>query len=350
MRLSLRDAEGSAMTFLRPELLWLGLFLPLLPMAYALLLRRRRRAAAQHPLWLGRQGAGAREWQRHVSPGLLLTATGVLLVATAGPRVTLRLATEQRTIILAMDVSASMQARDIAPTRLGASQAAAKALALQLPSNVRIGVVVYADDAHLVQPPTLDRREVVEAIDRMSVQGGTAIGDGMVLALSALFPGHGIGLTEAGAQPPASRPTTGVAAFTPVAPGSYRSAAIVLLTDGNNSAGTDPLDAARMVAARGVKVFTIGFGTASGTLAGPENSSVLVRVDEDTLKKIAQTTGGEYFRAASAAELTRIYRGLESRFEINERETEVTALFAAAGAFLSLLAAGLSLFWFGRIA
>ena len=330
------------MSFLRPFLLWFGLLPVVLLIGYALLQRRRRVATAQRAL-LQRAGAAAAGWQHHLAPALLLVASSLLVVAMAGPTITLTFASEQKTIILTLDASGSMEARDIAPNRLQASQAAAKALVRALPRLVRVGVVSYADGAQLVQPPTLQRDDVLAAIERIRVAGGTAIGDAMVLSLAALFPGER--LTEAGAAAGFGRGANG-----PAQPGSYRSAAIVLLTDGQNSSGMNPLEAARIVAGHGVKVYAVGFGTRDGVLVGPENTAVQVSLDEDTLRGIAQATGGEYFRAGSAMELHRVYAGLESRLVVGREETEVTALFAAAAALLIVLGAGLSLCWFGRIA
>jgi Ca-activated chloride channel homolog len=333
------------MSLLRPFLLWFGLLPLLLLLGYALL--HRRRVADPRRALLQRVGARARGWQRHLSPLLLLVASGLLIVAMAGPAITLTLASEQQTLILALDASGSMEARDIAPNRLQASQAAAKALVLALPRLVRVGVVSYADSPQLVQPPTLHRDDVLAAIDRVRIAGGTAIGDAMVLSLAALFPGERIGeaVGLASFERGARQGGRGAAR-----PGSYRSAAIVLLTDGQNSSGMNPLEAARIVAGRGVKVYTIGFGTREGVLVGPENTSVQVSLDEATLQGIAEATGGEYFHASSGVELRKIYAGLQSRLVVGREETEVTAVFAAVAALLIVIGAGLSLCWFGRIA
>ena len=328
------------MSFLRPFLLWFALLPALLLLGYGLLQGRRRVADPRRAL-LRRAGVRTTGWRRHLAPLLLLAASGVLIVAMAGPTLTLTLASQQQTLVLALDASGSMEARDIAPNRLRASQAAAKALVQALPRRVRVGVVSYADSPQLVQPPTLHREDVLAAIDRVRVAGGTAIGDAMVLALAALFPGERV--IEAGAPAALGRGEA-------TRPGSYRSAAIVLLTDGQNSSGMNPLEAARIVAGRGVKVYAIGFGTRDGVLVGPENTSVPVGLDEDTLRGIATATGGEYFRATSGMELRRIYAGLQSRLVVGREETEVTALFAAAATALIVVGAGLSLCWFGRIA
>ena len=332
------------MTFARPELLWLAL-LPALALAgCTVLLRRRRASSERYRRLLVGAPAGARPWQRHLSPLLLVIAAGLMLFATAGPQARLDLPSEQRTIVLAIDASGSMMARDIEPSRIAACQAAARSLVAELPRNVRVGIVAYADNAQLVQPPTLQHDAALAAIDRIVVDGGTAIGDGVVVALAAIFPDQGI--VAPGPDAPAPPPPRGAA----LAPGAYRSAAIVLLSDGQNSAGTDPQDAARTAAQHGVKVYTVGFGTAEGVLIGPEYGGVMVRLDEDALRKIAEATGARYFRAASAHELRRVYQGLESHLEIDDRPTDLTAPIALLAALLVALGAGASLWWYGRIA
>ena len=258
---------------------------------------------------------------------------------------------------MAMDVSGSMRATDVSPDRISASQAAAKTFAAELPANIRIGVVAYAGTAQLVQPPTLNRDDVIAAIDRFQLQRGTAIGNGIMISLATLFPDANIDLSRVtgqrnmprGLQPEPARPGE-PAAFEPVPPGSYESAAIVLLTDGQNTVGVDPMEAAQMAASRGVKVFTVGFGTKEGATLHLEGWSMRVRLDEDTLKKVANLTLGEYFHAGSGADLKKVYEALKSRLVFEKKATEVTALFADAAALLVLLAAGLSVWWFGRVA
>jgi Ca-activated chloride channel family protein len=297
-------------------------------------------------------------WRRHLAPALLLGALTMLIIAAARPSATLVLPSQQQTIILAVDVSGSMQAPDVAPNRISASQAAAKAFAARLPRNVRIGVVAYADSAQLVQPPTTQRDAVLTAIDRFQLQQGTAIGSGILVALGAIFPDQDIDPYDTGARAhkpprplvPKRAAKADPAPVNPVPPGSYSSAVIVLLTDGQNTIGPDPMDAAQMAASRGVKVFTVGFGTKDGEIVGFEGFSILVRLDEDTLQKIAELTRAEYFHAGSGAELDRVYDGLQSRLVLEKKETEVTSLFAAAGALLLMLSAALSVWWFGKVA
>jgi len=347
------------MRFQWPELLWLASSLPLLMLLYVWLLRRRKKAAVHYPsLVVVQEAVGAAAgWRRHVPPALLLAALGALIIAGARPMAELTLPTRQRTIVMAMDVSGSMRAADVAPDRISASQAAAKAFARELPRNVRIGVVSYAGTAQLVQAPTLSREDVLAAIDRFQLQGGTAIGSGLLVALETLFPRQNIevpGNADPRNLPPALQPKQfqrkESSEFTPVPPGSHESAAIVLLTDGQNTIGPEPMEVAQVAASRGVKVFTVGFGTKEGETIGFEGWSMRVQLDEDTLKSIANLTHGEYFHAASAADLQKVYGALQSRLVLERRETEITALLAYAAALLMLAGVGLSVWWFGRVA
>lgn len=340
--------------FLWPQALWALLLLPLAVLAYWALLHRRRRSVLQVPsLALIRQALGRGPgWRRHVPPALLLAALALLIVAGARPTARLTLPSAQQTIILAMDVSGSMRAADVLPNRLVAAQDAAKAFVDGLPRSVRIGVVSFAGTAAVVQAPTLSRDDVVAAIDRFQLQRGTAIGSGLVLSLATLFPDEGIDLAQiTGARAMPGSPADGPPKKPPepVEPGSYRSAAVILLTDGQRTTGPDPLEAAKMAAEHGVKVFTVGIGTKAGEVIGFEGWSMRVRLDEETLKTIATVTRGNYFYAGTAQDLKQVYEGLSSRLVVQTQETEVSALFAAGGALLLLLGAGLGLWWFGRV-
>jgi len=341
------------MTFQWQELLWLLLVVPALVLLYLWLLHRRKKTAVRFAsVALVKQALGKGPgWRRHVPPALMLLAVTVLLLATARPMAVLKLPSNQETIILAMDVSGSMRAADVQPNRLVASQEAAKAFVSGLPRSVRIGVVSFAGTAAVVQAPTFSREDVVAAIDRFQLQRGTAIGSGIVLSLATLFPDEGIDLSQitgARAMPPGpnDKPKKPVQ---PVEPGSYSSAAVILLTDGQRTTGPDPMEAAKMAAERGVRVYTVGIGTKNGEIIGFEGWSMRVRLDEETLKSIANFTRANYFYAGTAEDLKQVYEGLSSRLVVETKETEVTALFAAAGAALAVLAAALSVWWFGRV-
>ena len=344
----------SVMTFIWPEMLWGLLAVPLLIALYVWLLRRRKKTALRYAnLSLVKEAMGKRlAWRRHLPPALLLTAITALLIAAARPAAVISLPLAEKTIVLAIDVSGSMRAADVLPDRITAAKEAAKAFVADLPRSVRIAVVQFAGTAAVVQAPTLSREDVVAAIDRFQLQRGTAIGSGIVLSLATVFPDAGIDLSQITGQramPPApgDKPKP---EFTPVEPGTYASAAIILLTDGQRTTGPDPVEAAKKAADRGVRVYTVGVGTKDGETIGFEGWSMRVRLDEETLKNIANITRADYFYAGTAADLKKVYQGLSTRLIVEKKETEISALFAAFGALLVVLAAGLSVWWFGRVA
>lgn len=341
------------LNFFWPEMLWLLIAVPLLVLAYLWLLGRRKKTAVRYAnLALVKQAMGkAAGWKRHVPPLLMLLAITVLLLASARPAAVITLPSQQETIVLAMDVSGSMRAADVQPNRLVAAQEAAKAFVAELPRSVRVAVVQFAGTAAIVQPPTHSRDDVVAAIDRFQLQRGTATGSGIVLSLAALFPEAGIDLSQITGQK-AMPPSPGdkpKAEFTPVEPGSYGSAAIIMLTDGQRTTGPDPVEAAKMAAERGVRVYTVGIGTKEGETIGFEGWSMRVRLDEDALKTVANITRADYFYAGTAEDLKKVYQSLSTRLVVEKKETEISALFAALGALLAAAAAGLSVAWFGRV-
>jgi Ca-activated chloride channel family protein len=345
--------KGLPINFLWPEMLWALALLPLLVLLYVWLLRRRKKATLRYTtLSLVREAMGrGGSWRRHVPPALILLALASLLLATARPTAKVTLPISEKTIILAMDVSGSMRAADVKPTRLVAAQEAARAFITELPRNVRVGIVSFAGTAAIVQPPTLSREDALAAIERFQLQRATAIGSGMVLSLAALFPDDEIDLSQITGQrampsAPGEKPKK---EFKPVEPGSYNSGAIILLTDGQRTTGPDPMDAAKMAADRGVKVYTVGIGTKEGETIGFEGWSMRVRLDEETLKQIAIATRAEYYYAGTAEDLKAVYEGLSTRFTVETKETEISALFAALGALLTVIAVGLSTAWFGRV-
>jgi Ca-activated chloride channel family protein len=298
--------------------------------------------------------------RRHLPAALLLLAIVCSIVAVARPTAIITLPSDQRTVILAIDVSLSMRATDVEPNRLAAAQEAAKAFIEEQPADVRTGIVSFAGTALLVQAPTQNREDLIAAIDRLELQRHTAIGSGIIMSLATIFPEAGIDLESAIFGSATPRYGRGIAIdqpkkaevkpLTPVPPGSYASAAIVLLSDGRRTTGPDPLDAAKMAADRGVRIFTVGLGTPQGGMAGFEGGwSIYMRFDEETLRAIAEVTRAEYFSAGSAADLKKVYKALNTRFTLERKETEITALFTAITALFSAAAAGLSLLWFNRL-
>jgi len=349
------------MTFLWPQMLLLLLLVPALAGGYLWLLRRKKKEALRYAsLSLVKEAIGpGQTFRRHLPAVLLLLSFVAAIIAIARPTAVVTLPSKQQTIILVMDVSLSMGARDVDPNRITAAQAAAKAFVEEHPPEVQIGIVSFGATASLVQPPTRSREELLAAIDRFQLQRGTATGSALYVALSTLFPDADIdleslvfsgGLTRNGARiskldkAKAEKKPTAI-----VAPGSYNSGAIILLSDGRRTTGPDPLDAAHWAADHGVRVFTVGFGTAEGGTIGFEGWSAYVRIDEETLKAIADITRGEYFYAGTAADLAKVYQALNARLVLEKKDTEISALFSATAAVFALAAAAFSLLWFRRV-
>jgi len=345
------------MYFLWPDNLWLLLALALLPAAYVWLIRRRMRNALRFSsLGVVRSAAAGRHWRRHLPPALLLAACIGLVLASARPMARLTLPWARSTIMLAMDVSLSMRVGDVKPTRLAAAQEAAKTFLKELPKSVEVGLVSFAGSSQVTQRATLDRDALVAGIDGFQMQIGTAVGNAIVQCLAELFPEQNIELgdlqassrTTARSLDEKSRPAP--LAITPVAPGSYPSAAIILLSDGRRTTGVDTLEAAKMAAIRGVRIYVVGVGTVDGDVASPEGMAIYMQLDEPTLREVAHMTGGEYYHAGSAETLHDVYENLGTRVQIVTRETELTGLLALISALLATAAALLSMLWLGRIA
>ena len=344
--------------FLWPQFLWLLMLLPLLVLLYWWLMRRKKKLAVRYAsLAIVKEAMGRGPgWRRHVPPLLMLLALAAMLLASARPVAVVALPSNQQTIILAMDVSGSMRATDVEPNRLVAAQNAAKAFLKDLPRDVKVGIVAFAGSAQVAQLPTVNRDDLVTAIDRFQLQRATATGNAIVISLATIFPNAGIELQQlsfdrmrGGMGRSLDQPPPKQNEFIPVPPGSYNSAAVIMLTDGQRTTGVDPLEAAQWAADRGVRVYTVGVGTVQGETIGFEGWSMRVRLDEETLKAVALRTQAEYFHAATAADLKKVYETLSSRLTVEKRETEVSALLALVGAALAVLAAGLSVGWFGRV-
>jgi Ca-activated chloride channel family protein len=341
------------MTFAWPEMLWFMLVLPLLLCAYLWILQRKKKQAVRYAsLTMVREAMGVgQRIRRHVPPALFFLALAAMLVALARPQATITLPTQHETVILAMDISGSMRATDVEPNRLVAAQNAAKQFVSEQPENVRVGVVAFAGTATVAQAPTRNREDVIAAIDRFQLQRATAIGSGIIVSLAAIFPDQGIdvGTLTYGADNSRKADKAGPPALKPVPPGSYSSAVIILLTDGQRTTGPDSIMAAKMAAERGVRVYTVGVGTPEGKIIGFEGWSMRVRLDEETLKGIANITHGEYFYAGNAVDLNKVYQTLNAKLVMERKKTEVTALFSGLAALLAVVSAALSLAWFHRI-
>ena len=344
------------MFFLSPHYLWLMLALPLLPVLYLWLLRRRGKLAVRYSsLGMVRAASSGRQWRQHVPPALLLLACAGLLLATARPMARVPLPWARSTIVMAMDVSLSMRVSDVKPTRMVAAQEAAKLFLTDLPRNIEVALVTFAGSSQVAHAATLDRPALVAAIDAFQMQRGTAIGSAIVTSLAELFPDQGIDVGEMtyGGKPRGRSlddkdkpPPLQVA---PVAPGSYNSAAIILLSDGRRTTGVDTLEAAKMAADSGVRIYVVGLGSPGGTGGGTEDMPIYLQLDEPNMREVARMTGGEYHHAGTAEALRSVYENLGSRVQVQTRETEVTALLALLSAAFALAAGFLSLVWFRRV-
>lgn len=340
------------MLFLWPQNLWLLLALPLLPVVYLWLLRRRGKSALRYSTLSIVSAAAGSNWKRHIPPALLVVALALMMFAVARPIAKISLPWTRSSIMLAMDVSLSMRVTDIKPTRLVAAQVAAKQFLRDLPKEIEVGLITFAGSSQVVQGTTLDREALVAAIDGFQMQMGTAVGNAIVVSLAELFPDQGIdvGVMTFGAKSssrsldeknkPAPKP------FTPVAPGSYQSGAIILLSDGRRTTGIDTLAAAKMAADRGVRIYVVGLGTVEGESSSIEGMPIYLKLDEPTLREVARMTGGEYHHAGSAEKLVHVYENLGTRMQVVTRETELTALLAVAAALVLLTAGILSVIWF----
>lgn len=352
------------MTFIWAGLLWLLVLVPIIAAAYLLAQRRRQRYALRYAsLSLVKDAMGKGPGiRRHIPAVLFLMGLAVMLFALARPTSTVMLPSEQGTVILSMDVSGSMRAQDIKPSRMDAVKEAARGFIAKQPHNVRIGIVAFSGSAELIQPPTTDRDQLGAAINRLRPQRYTAIGSGLLAALEAIFPeksNPASGGQSNGQQTDAASqisPTDPLAPAPqdqeeppPVPPGSYKSAVIVLLSDGQSNQGPDPLDVADKAANLGVRVFTVGVGTKEGAIIGFEGFSFRVILDEATLKSIAAKTGGTYYKASSETDLNKVYDYLSTRLMLEQQKTEITAIFTAIAGALILVAGAFSLIWFNRL-
>lgn len=334
------------MTFIWPLALLSLVFIPILFVGYLRLQRRRARILEQYgTLGQFQTSAGRRMgFSRHIPTILLLTGLAILLVASARPEAQVRLPRIEGTVILAFDVSGSMAAGDIQPTRMEAAKAAARAFVQDQPVGVQVGIVAFSDSGFSVLAPTDDKDQALAAINRLSPQKGTSLANGILMSLKTIVDNTADNATHfySNLTPSASTPT-------PVPPGQYQSASVVLLSDGENNEQPDPLAAAKTAANMGVRVYTVGLGSAAGTDLHINGFTVHTQLDEATLKQVAQITGATYYNATSAQDLHTIYDHLNPQLTIKPQKTEITAIFAGASAVLLLLGGLLSLLWFSRL-
>lgn len=337
------------MQFLWSPVLWLLALLPLLIVAYVWLQTRRNKYALRYAsLSLVKPALDTRaKWRRYLPPALFFLALAVMLVALARPVALVRTPKQAGVIILALDSSLSMRAEDMQPNRFEAARTAARSFIEKRGEGAEIGIVAFAGNAAIVQMPTTNQRELYAAINTLFLQRGTAIGEGILASLDAIaLSDQDLGASISSTPAPQAAPT-----LAPVPPGTYIPAIVILLTDGQNRNGIDPLKAAQMASERGVRVYTVGIGSREGgVIPGGFGGfgggrSFRQELDEDTLRAIADETDGEYLYAANAAELEKVYNNLGLDIVLRLEKTELTAWFTAAAALLLCSAVALSLVW-----
>jgi Ca-activated chloride channel family protein len=340
------------MNFIFPLGLWLTLIVPILIALYIWAQRRRQKYALRYASLslvkeaLGR-GPGIR---RHIPPALFLASLFFMTVAVARPVTVVSMPVQEGVVILAIDVSGSMQAEDLKPNRIEAAKEAAKAFVARQGEDVSVGIVSFAGDASLVQSPTTDHDLVIKAIDRLRTQRATAIGRGILTSLDAIFENDEEippsvqalqRLEQTGGQGPMPSAPPGGTLNAP--------ATIILLSDGQNNQFPAPLQIIGEAISRGIRVYTVGVGSAEGTILRLQGRQIRTRLDEVTLKQIAELTEAEYFNASNSADLREVYEKLSTQLVLREQKTEVTSYLTAIAAVLSILAGAFSLLWFNRL-
>lgn len=326
------------MTFAWPWMLLALMAVPVAAVAHRRLGRRRearRSVLAELGLVAPQPRPGRR---RVVVTSLFLSAVALLAVAMARPQATVAEPRREGTVVLAFDVSTSMAAKDLKPTRLEAAKQAARSFVHQQPGSIRLAVVAFGESGLVAQQPTLDRGQVLAAIDRLQPQGGTSVGRGILTSLSAIA---GRAVTAPTSSETGGPSDDGL--------GYYGSAAVVLLSDGENTDDPDPRELADLASSAGVRIYPIGLGSPRGTVLQVDGFMIATELHEDVLRQIAQTTNGRYFSAADTAGLTKVYDSIDLTWTAHAEQREVTSLFATAAVLLLLLGAGASILWFGRV-
>jgi len=340
------------MSFIWPAMLIILLLIPLLIFAYVLLQQRRRRILERYGGFGAIQDASHRGpgIHRHLPPVLFLAGFSILIIALARPQTEFLFPTIEGTVILAFDVSGSMAANDLQPSRMEAAKAAARDFVLKQPSTVQIGVVAFSDGGFAVHAPSNDQEAILATIDRLSPQRATSLANGIIASLNTIGfapemalpdPGTGSNLTP--------QPTLVPSPSENQNPPSGESSIIVLITDGENTAPPDPILAAQEAARLGVRIYAIGIGSPVGAALTIDGFTVFTQLNEPMLQQISQLTGGEYYNAQNEQDLRSIYSDLTPHLVIKQQKMEVTSLFAGASLLVMLIGGFLSFRWFNRL-
>jgi Ca-activated chloride channel family protein len=337
------------MTFLWPAALALLLLIPVaIVLDRRLAERRHARLAAAGMGSLPVTGVAQARWARlklRIPPAILLAGIALAIVALARPQAEVSVPRQEGVVVLAFDVSGSMAATDLQPTRMEAARAAAKAFVQRQPAGVVIGIVAFSDGGISVQTPTRDQSAVLSAIDRLQPQQGTSLGQGILAAVHTI---------DVALNPPptdyySNRSPEPTAAPTPVPAGVHAPAVVVLLSDGENNENPDPLKAAQTAADRGIRIDTVAVGSAAGVDLELDGFTVHTQLNKDLLDQIATTTGGTSNEAADSASLLKVYDTLDTKLSLKSEPIEITALVAGLSLALLVIGGLLSLRWLGRL-
>jgi Ca-activated chloride channel family protein len=333
------------MKFIWPAMLLFLLLVPVFVYLYVRIQLRRKMATNYGSLGT-MQGAVRNRlgWRRHVPPLIFLVALIILIVALARPETTVSLPRVQGTVILAFDVSGSMAADDLKPTRMEAAKTAVQDFIERQSPSVQIGVVAFSDSGLSVQVPTNDQGELLAAIGRLNAQRGTSLANGILASLTTIEAGNGAPTNYYSNQTPTPEPTP-----TPMPKGTYSSSVIILLTDGENNENPDPLEIAQTAADRGIRIYTVGIGSPAGADLHINGFTIHTQLDEAMLQQISQITGGTYYNAENEEDLLAIYDNLNPTLMVKPEEMEVTSILAGLSILFLLVGGTISLLWFGRV-
>jgi Ca-activated chloride channel family protein len=328
------------MTFIWPWMLVTLLLVPVGAAFYFWVKRRRARAVAGWgPLGtFNNQSRSPLKARRHIPSAFFFLGLTLLIFGLARPEMLVQLPTVEGTVILAFDVSSSMRADDLEPTRIEAAKSAARMFVENQPATIEIGVVAFSSGGLVVQQPSTDRADVLAAIDRLTPQGGTSLGQGIFNSLIAIA-GEALAIDDTALEDGSAQNLLG----------DYPSAVIVLLSDGENTESPDPLEVAQLAAEANVRIYPVGIGSPDGAVLHIDGFNILTQLNESSLQQIASITNGAYFQAEDEESLQEIYQNIDLRLAIQGEKTEITSLVAGLSTLFLLAGGILSLRWFGRM-
>ncbi|MEM7334226.1 MAG: VWA domain-containing protein [Chloroflexota bacterium] len=328
------------MSFIWPWLLLSLLLLPVFVLVYWRILKQRQNTAVSlSPFGVAQNRQGnSLGFRRHLPFIFYLVGIALLMFGLGRPELVVSLPRIEGTVILAFDVSSSMMADDLEPTRLDAAKEAAKLFIEEQPSTIRLGVVAFSNGGLTVQPPTDDKTAVLAAIERLSPEGGTSLGEGIFSSLNAL------------SEEPIEFDLETLDSDVPeLNIEQLNSAVIVLLTDGENTNDLDPLQIANIAAQAGIRIYPIGVGSVEGAVLSLDGFNVVTQLNEQSLKEIASLTNADYFSASNSEQLEQIYQNIDLQLAVRGEKMEITAIVSGLAVLFLLIGGACSFIWFGRV-